>query len=188
MESLIELLGEYNVLNRLFPGVLFYSFCSEFWKQYMTVDNQLAQVIVWYFVGMAIDRFGSLVVEKTLKYFKVVKFADYYEYKKAEEKDGKKLNLLNQVNNMYRGMIALMIFLVLSYACDEAFVYIVDKWGTLVLKNLISIILWLAFFAFFVFAYQKQTEYIVKTVKYNNPTSENSEITIVEKHSKNDNL
>lgn len=182
MESLIELLGMYNVLNCLFPGVLFYSFCSESWKSYMSTDNQLAQIIVWYFVGMIIDRFGSLLVEKFLKGIKFIEFAEYNDYKKAEEKDGKKLNRLNQINNMYRGMVSLMLFLAASYAWDGSTVFISDNGDMVTFEVSTMIILWVIFFLFFLFSYRKQTEYIVKTVNYNNRTLEKPEVTTVEEH------
>jgi len=88
---------------------------------------------------------------------KIIRFADYSKFLKAEEKDNK-ISIFVLVNNMYRSFIIVFLF---------NFIYLLY----LILQNnflfcaFMSKLLYISFFFFlFVYSYKKQTEYIRKRV------------------------
>jgi hypothetical protein len=69
-------------------------------------ENLVLGVFVYYFVGLVISRMGSLVVEPVLTKISFLVFVDYAEYVKASRADPK-IDVLGEVNNMYRTLVAM---------------------------------------------------------------------------------
>lgn len=106
-----------------------------------------------------IGRIGSIVIEPWLNKWKVVKYAPYPNYLKAEKEDTKLPDLLAD-NNMYRTFVAVfMILLLLEIGhlipCVNDFMH--SEWAVMAL--IISLLL------LYTFAYRKQTSYIRKRVE-----------------------
>lgn len=165
MKEIFDKLTSYNIFNYLLPGVIFVCITPYFLGYDFIQENDFLGTFLYYFIGMAISRFGSVVLEPCFKKTKFVKFSDYKDFVSASKKD-EKIELFSEVNNTYRTIISLFTLLLLL----KGYVFIESKWGipqdvsVLVLVALILIL--------FVFSYRKQTSYISKRIthfKSNNP-------------------
>ena len=157
MKELIDKISSYNLFNYLFPGVIYVVLLREIGTYDMYQENNLIGLFLYYFIGLVISRFGSLLVEPLVQKSTFVKFADYKDYVIASQND-KKIELFSEINNMYRTIISLMVVVLLSKAYEK----IEEK---LEISNETSfIILTIALLIIFVFSYRKQTNYVVKRV------------------------
>jgi amino acid permease len=114
-------------------------------------------VFVYYFVGLIVSRFGSLIIEPFLKKIKFLNFSDYKDFLKASAKDGK-IEILSEENNMYRTFIATFLLLGLV----KLYYFIANKW-TFLNENSDWILI-LLIIGMFLFSYRKQTNYITKRI------------------------
>ena len=166
MESLLEKLSSYNILNNLSPGAVFV-----FWVELLDIislplDGIVESIFVYYFCGMIISRIGSLVIEGCFKKLKWINYAPKSEYVAAVKKDSRIESLL-ETSNMYRTCASLFLTLgfVKVYSVLVALLAI-PKWVTILL---VVIVLFILFSASFV----KQTKHIVSRVDAaNKPTEE----------------
>lgn len=160
MKDLLDKLSSYNIFNFLFPGIIFTVVLKAI-TPYSLVQNDLVLgVFVYYFIGMAVSRFGSLIIEPLLKKISFLKFSDYKEFVSASKKD-EKIEVLSEVNNMYRTLCAMFILLGLLklYAEIENKFALLKSWNTVIVVILLLIMS--------LFSYRKQTEYINKRVEVN---------------------
>lgn len=111
MKDLLDKLSSYNIFNHLFPGIVFVAIIEKATEYSFLQDNIVIGVFVYYFIGLVISRFGSLVLEPILKFTKFVRFADYSDFL-AASKEGPKMELLSEVSNMYRTISSLLISIV----------------------------------------------------------------------------
>ena len=167
MKELLEKISSYNLFNYLLPGVLFAVIANKFTQYCIPFENLIADVFVWYFAGLIISRFGSLIIEPLLKKITFLKFADYSEYVKASKKD-ETIAVLSEVNNMYRTLTSMLVLLLILkfYEFLESKISWLHEWSPFILTVLLL--------AMFLFSYRKQTGYITKRIKANN--NENSEL------------
>ena len=159
MDSLLSLLNEYELFNSIFPGIIFLYFLNL--QNYIPILDKIdiyEKLFLYYFIGLIISRIGSLFLEPFFLKLKIIKFADYTKFLKAEEKDNK-ISIFVLVNNMYRSFIIVFLF---------NFIYLLY----LILQNnflfcaFMPKLLYISFFFFlFVYSYKKQTEYIRKRVE-----------------------
>lgn len=160
MKELLDKISSYNIFNFLFPGIIFVFVAKRFTSFDFIQEDLLTGAFVYYFVGLTISRFGSLVIEPILKKTKFVKFEDYKDYVKASKIDSK-IELLSEVNNTFRTLIStfllLLILKVVSYLKNY---YLIDN-TTLVIITMVLLLI------MFLFAYKKQTSYITKRIKSN---------------------
>ena len=117
-------------------------------------------VFLYYFIGLVISRFGSLVIEPLLKYFSFLKFADYKNFVAASKKD-KKIELLSEVNNTYRTLSSLFVLQLLLKLYDK----IEGRFP--VLQECDAIVLLVLLLVLFLLSYRKQTSYITKRIEVN---------------------
>lgn len=111
MDTFFSKLSSYNLLNYLLPGVLFCFFARKYWGFELLQDaSDLEKLFIWYFFGLLISRLGSSYVEKYLKKFKRIEYADYPDYLQACRLDNA-INDLSEVNNTYRTMLALALII-----------------------------------------------------------------------------
>ncbi len=160
MKELLDKLSSYNIFNYLLPGVIFVLLSRE------TIHYPLAQVdiltaaFMYYFVGMVVSRFGSIIIEPILKRLSFVRFEDYNRFVAAKKRD-EQLELLSEVNNTYRtlcSLFSLLLLLKLYGKIAERFPWL-KEWHATALAVLLLIL--------FLFSYRKQTSYVTKRIEAN---------------------
>jgi hypothetical protein len=158
MKELLDKISSYNIFNFLLPGILFSVLIKQICDINLINGDILIGAFEYYFIGLVISRFGSLIIEPILKKINFVKFADYSDFISASNQDSK-IEVLSETNNMFRTLISmlLLVLLIMGYQ------FIVSKW--IFLKNNENIILILTLVIMFLFAYRKQTNYITKRIK-----------------------
>lgn len=156
-KEILEKLSSYNLFNNLFPGILFVYIVSKLTNFNLIMENNLIGAFFYYFVGIVISRFGTLIVEPVLKKIRFIKFADYKDYIVASEKDSK-IDILSEQNNMFRTIISLLIFVLLS----TLYAKITICFCIPVKATLTGLVIGLLIL--FLFSYRKQTNYIRKRV------------------------
>ncbi|MFP4097886.1 MAG: hypothetical protein ACLFU1_03780 [Alphaproteobacteria bacterium] len=158
MNELLEKLSSYNLFNYLVPGVVF-SVLAEYITSYKLIHDEIViAVFIFYFVGLVVSRFGSVVLEPILKKIGFVQFAEYKDYIKTSESDDE-LKTLSEVNNSYRTYSA--AFVLLLFFKMYEFLSLQFFW----LSNLGPYMLITFVLAMFLFAYRKQTKYIFRRIK-----------------------
>lgn len=157
MEKVIDKISTYNLFNYLLPGVLFVVLAKSFLFLDLTQGDIVLDVFIYYFVGLVISRFGSLVIEKILRKIKFIKFSGHDDFIVAS-KDDPKLEVLSQENNMYRTFIAMFILLLLS----KLYLYIRTIYPNLL--NYDFYILTSLLLIMFLYSYRKQTTYIFNRI------------------------
>ena len=157
MKDLLDKISSYNIFNYLLPGVVFVSVSESLTRYDLVQEDIVIGVFLYYFIGLVISRIGSIMIEPILKWLKFVRFSDYEDYVKASHKD-KIIEVLSEVNNMYRTFLSL--FLCLSVLKIYEYLTLrhqsVNEWTPVV------VICGLLFL--FAFSYRKQTAYISRRV------------------------
>jgi hypothetical protein len=150
MNELLNKISSYNVFNYLLPGVIFAVLTSDSIHYPIVQRDVITGAFVYYFVGLSISRFGSLVIDPLLKRLSFVKFADYKNFLDASKKDPQ-IEVLSEANNTYRTLSSLFsLFLMLkAYARIEGRFPILKGWDATVLAALLLVM--------FLFSYRKQT-------------------------------
>jgi hypothetical protein len=164
MKDILEKLSSYNIFNYLFPGILFVILAKATTDYNLIQPDIVLGVFLYYFIGMIISRFGSVIIEPLLKRVSFLKFSDYKAFVYASKQDSK-LELLSEVNNTYRtlnSMLFLLLFLKLYNYCSIKF-HLTDSIALVVLTILITVL--------FLFSYRKQTNYISKRIDSNKPNN-----------------
>ena len=157
MKELIEKISSYNLFNYLLPGILFSVAVNSLTPYSFIQKDIVIGFFVYYFIGLVISRFGSLVIEPILKRISFLKFADYKDFISASKKDSR-INIFSEENNMYRTFCSMFILLILL----KLYYFINLKFQILERLDIFFLIVLLLFM--FLFAYRKQTQYIVKRI------------------------
>lgn len=160
MKELLDKLSSYNIFNNLLPGVLFVQLLNALTNYKVSLDNIVIGATLCYFFGLICSRVGSLLLGPLLLKFNFVKFSTYKEFVVACEQDSK-IELLSEVNNMYRTFFSMFIVLI---------VIKLYEWlsrNYLVLVILAPYISILTLTLLFVFSFKKQTKYINERIKIN---------------------
>lgn len=165
MKELLDKLSSYNIFNYLLPGILFSVLTSRMTELELIQKDLVVGVFVYYFVGLIISRFGSLIIEPLLKKINFLKFADYKDFIQASAKDGK-IEVLSEANNMYRTFIATFLLIALT----KLYFLLAQKWSFLAdYRDWILVVL---IVGMFLFSYRKQTNYIIKRINSQKTTNE----------------
>lgn len=163
MKELLDKISAYNIFNYLFPGVIFVLILSKVCRYNLVQSDIITGAFFYYFIGLIISRVGSLFIEPFLKWLKFLKFSDYSKFVETSKVDSK-IELLLEVNNMYRTLCSL--FLIISFAkVYETYLAELSFFKSYEAILLITLLLLL-----FVFSYRKQTNYITKRVHSNRST------------------
>jgi len=159
MEKVIDKISTYNLFNYLLPGVLFVVLAKSFLFIDLTQGDIVLDVFIYYFIGLVVSRFGSLVIETLLKAVKFLQFAKHEDFVTASKNDPK-LEVLSQENNMYRTFIAMFAMLLLSklYFHIRIIYPLLQKWDFYILIFLLLVM--------FLYSYRKQTAYIFKRINH----------------------
>lgn len=158
MKELLEKVSSYNFFNYLLPGTIFVYALRGITEFNLLRENILEGFFINYFIGLVISRVGSLIVEPFLKKVGYIKFAEYGKYISASQKDTK-IELLSEINNMYRTILSTIIILLLG-KCWE----IVQEWQKIPQEESLMCLLGILAILF-LFSYRKQTEYIKNRVE-----------------------
>jgi hypothetical protein len=158
MNELLNKLSSYNVFNYLLPGVVFAILASGIVHYSIVQHDVISGAFLYYFIGLVVSRFGSLIIEPVLKRVSFVRFADYADFVAASKKDDQ-VEVLSEANNTYRTFCSLFsLLLVLKlYISIEARLPFLRNWDATIAAVLLLIL--------FLFSYRKQTAYIAKRVK-----------------------
>ena len=153
MEKVIDKISTYNFLNYLLPGVIFVTLAKNFISIDFTQGDIILDVFTYYFIGLVISRFGSLVIEKSLKRARFVTYAEHEDFV-AVSKTDPKLDILSQENNVFRTFIAMLVLLLVSklYFYIRSLYPLLSDWDFLILIVVLLVM--------FLYSYRKQTLYI----------------------------
>lgn len=162
MEQFMAKLSSYNLLNYLLTGVVFSFLAEKVAGRVIVPTGLLVAVFVYYFVGLVVSRFGSVVVEPALKALRVIEFCDYAEFVAASKNDPK-LDVLSEQNNVYRSLVSALVLLLL-----------LGGWGWLVRQAPLLAawqpwLLLVGLLTLFLLSYRKQTTYVTKRVRADAP-------------------
>ncbi|WP_444899866.1 hypothetical protein ACJJIX_04155 [Microbulbifer sp. VAAC004] len=163
MEKILEKLSSYNIFNYLFPGVVFCVISDRYFSLPLLQESIIEGLFLYYFIGLIISRFGSLVVEPLFKRFGIVDRCDYSDFIKASKADPK-IELLSETNNMYRTIFSGLIILCILIASNQF------TSGHPDLTPHLKYVLLAMTVTIFGFSYKKQTDYITKRTLTNNDT------------------
>lgn len=158
MKDILDKITSYNLFNYLLPGVLFVAILDKFTIYSLTQENLVIGAFVYYFVGLVISRFGSLIIEPFLKFIYFLKFTDYADFVSASKIDPK-VEDFSEVNNMYRTFTAMFVLLLLL----KGYEFLAVKIS--ILSEHTALILVVTLLTMFLFSYRKQTGYITKRIK-----------------------
>jgi uncharacterized membrane protein len=158
MKELLDKISSYNIFNFLLPGIMFSVLINKICCINLIHDDLFIGAFEYYFIGLVISRFGSLIIEPILKKIRFVNFADYSDFISSSNQDAK-IEILSETNNMFRTIIS-MLFLVLLII---GYQLLANQWWFL--KNNENILLLTILLIMFLFAYRKQTNYITKRIK-----------------------
>jgi len=161
MKEIIDKISSYNLFNYLFPGIIFIIILREVTSYDLVQENNFIGSFLYYFVGLVISRFGSLIIGYLLKKLTFIKFAEYSEYVIATDKDNK-IELFSEVNNMYRTIISMLVLLLLAKGWQSINFCLELSQSTSITLLIISLLI------LFIFSYRKQTGFVVKRVETRN--------------------
>lgn len=156
---IIEKISQYSFLTNILPGTVL-CILLRFFVGYdlFVFDEWYLMGLVFYFVGIVNNRFGSLCIEYILKKLHIVTFVPYKEFVNAEQKDAK-ITTLSTENNVFRSYISVclltllaMLFKLIANNCS-----FIDKNKAVIIITLLFIL--------FVLSYRKQTNYVKRRIE-----------------------
>ena len=154
---MLSQIATYHIFNCIVPGAIF-AYLSKYILSYSLVQKEIViGLILYYFIGLIINRIGSLTIEPLLRYIKFIKFKPYRLYIEASYLD-EKLDIISEENNTYCTFCSLCVSLI--------FLKIYEYMKS-VLSNYAKyefIIILIALLLLFLFSYRKQTKYIRKRI------------------------
>jgi len=150
MSELLQKLSTYNIFNYLFPGVVFVILLNRYTGINLAVDDVILGMFLYYFFGLVLSRIGSVFFLAPLKGSKNEQFSDYARFIRASKLDDK-IELLSEVNNMHRTIIAMLVVLLAISICNGSVT-------CLLTTSLLGIV------TLFVLSYRKQTSFITKRI------------------------
>lgn len=159
LKIVIETLSQYNFLTNILPGTVLCIVlkCIVGYDLLQTSDLYLTGVIC-YFTGMVNNRFGSVVIEPLCKWTRLVRFAPYRDFLKAEKID-EKITILSMENNVFRSYISVFALTLLAYGyrlLADCVVFFNDIKECILLASLLIL---------FCLSYRKQTKYVRERVE-----------------------
>jgi len=140
MKEIIDKISSYNLFNYLFPGIIFVILLREITNFDLIQENNFIGSFLYYFIGLVVSRFGSLVIGYLLQKMTFINFADYSEYVFATDKDNK-IELFSEINNMYRTIISMLMLLLLAKGWQSINSYFAFSQNTSLILLIISLII-----------------------------------------------
>lgn len=167
MDNLLNILGEYEVFTNFIPGVIFYKLSNPDIQSFVDDDNLLVFFIMCYFIGLVINRIGSLILEPIFMKCKLIEYVDYEKYIKVGEETQKykKTEALMKINNLFRTLSAEFTLLFLIYLIYLP-TNIKSSYIAIGYNELLHELLFAIFAIIFILSYRKQTKYIRKRIEF----------------------
>lgn len=113
MSDFIEKLGSYQIMTNLLPGVFFGTGLKLLLGITLPIQNTGEEIIVYYFMGLIINRISSLIVKPILNKCIFIKEASYSDYFKAAKIDPK-IDVLSETNNHFRAILTSSLLLLIT--------------------------------------------------------------------------
>jgi len=161
MKEIIDKITSYNLFNYLLPGILFSVIAQKLTPFPFIQEDIILGAFVYYFIGLVISRFGSLIIEPVLKKISFLKFAKYSDFVSVSKNDPK-IEILSEANNMYRTFCSMFVLLLLLK------LYSVIEFKYAAIKYYDPYILIILLLIMFLYSYRKQTKYITSRIEANN--------------------
>jgi hypothetical protein len=160
MSEIISKISSYNIFNYLFPGIVFVNIAKATTNYNFIQENDILGVFLYYFIGLTISRFGSIIISPLIIKLKFLEYRDYKDFISASKNDNK-IDLLLEGNNTYRTLISTMfLLLILKIYNFLSTKFIFDN-------SIEAVVLILLMLLLFVFSYRKQTLFLVKRIDIN---------------------
>lgn len=105
MKEALEKLDTYQILTNLFPGFFFGLGLRYLFNFQLATSGAITDIVVFYFMGLIVGRFGSVVVEPCLEKLHLIRRSPYSAFLKAEKCDAKISSLLTACN-YFRSLLA----------------------------------------------------------------------------------
>jgi hypothetical protein len=158
MNELLNKISSYNLFNYLLPGIIFAILAGDVVRYPIVQRDIITGAFLYYFVGLVISRFGSLIIEPLLKRLSFIRFADYKKFVDASKKDPQ-IDVLSEANNTYRTLSSLFCLLLILklYARIESRFQFLKQWDATFAALLLL--------TMFLFSYRKQTSYLTKRIE-----------------------
>ncbi len=171
---LLDKITSYNIFNNLFPGIVFCYILRQITIFNLANETWFENLFVYYFIGMILSRFGSVIIEPILQKWRItnkstkdkepfLKYASYSDYKEASSAEPF-IVILSETNNTYRTIVAMLVCIIICKLYEFLIYSILSTYFSwAVLAGQWSIIVLII--VMFVLAYQKQTDYVRKSVE-----------------------
>ena len=158
VEDLLKNISQYQLFNFLLTGTFLALAISSTTSIDLLSDNLLFSLVGYYFLGLVVSRFGSLIIGNIYKKLKIVKYRTYDRYLAAAMHDPK-IEILVQDSNLYRTFIAASFLYLIVLIVDKFYIqYIrIYTFETYAIFALIGILI-------FSFAYRRQVSFITKRI------------------------
>lgn len=165
MDKILDKLSNYNIFTNLFPGAIYCFLVDKLFSIQLIQDDLVVGAFLYYFCGMVISRVSSVVLEPLLKKTHFVTFVDYKNYLTALAKD-EKIAVLLETSNSYRSVAALLVCVMATggYVAAAPYVPTIELYANYIFLACLLVL--------FLFAYRKQTQYIVARTKLDKEKSE----------------
>lgn len=170
MESILQLIGAYEIFTNFIPGAIFVYFNRRILGNQLGEERILFYLLpVIYFIGVVINRIGSIGLNFVVRKLKIISFIDYNDYIMVEQitNGNNKLAILNRVNNLYRTFASMLLchIFIQPFFCTDSCKEILQ---IIFIKSWVS---WLLFLLFML-SYRKQSKIIIKYVQKIKKTTE----------------
>ena len=158
MDGLLGKISSYKIFNYLLPGSLFAVVADAVTAYRLHPGRHRCRAF-----SLLFHRAGGQshrIPGRRARFWRAVRFVNFVDYRKFAEvsKADPKINVLSETNNMYRTLCALFLLLLLVVLFDR----FAPSLPWLVYGS--PYIAGVAFVIMFLFAYRKQTAYIVERV------------------------
>ena len=165
MNNIIEKIGSYQIMTNLLPGALLGIILKSFFCLPLLTTSTGEEILIYYFLGLTVNRIGSLLIKPILEKIKFIRKVSYPEYMKAEKTDDK-LSVLSETNNFFRTILACFILIPIigltrAIVVNTGLPNRVCQW---ILLFLLSIL--------FLFSYRKQTFFVTERTETINKQKE----------------
>ena len=160
MQELINKLSSYNLLNYLFPGIIFVVLLKETTDYDWLQSNILEGVFLYYFIGLVINRIGSLIIGPILEKLNFIMPKTPERYYEALKKDTK-IDVLSETNNMFRSISAVFFVLIFFVIFELSGLHM--NWE----NGITRVIVLSLIFILLIFSYRKQIILIGRRVDAN---------------------
>lgn len=159
MKDIISKISSYDLFNNLLPGAIFSLLLNELTGLNLTHSNIIYTLIIYYFVGLCISRIGALLLDKPLRRYFTPKSKEHnYDDYIGSCKEDKKIELLSEINNMYRTLISTFILLTAAVPF-QLFIEVLN-----LSKPAYTIIIVILLLILFVASYRRQTIFIANRI------------------------